>query len=66
MAIESACILCLRTDHAVAGYLVREGSMNLWWAATAEAIGCNLGSLVAYELGRYGGRPLVENMAAGY
>ena len=28
--------------------------------ATAGAIGCNLGSLVAYEIGCYGGRPLVE------
>ena len=24
------------------------------------AIGCNMGSLVAYEIGFYGGRPLVE------
>ena len=30
------------------------------WVATAGAIGCNLGSLVAYEIGHYGGRPLVE------
>jgi len=34
--------------------------MNLFWVATAGAIGCNLGSLVAYEVGYYGGRPLVE------
>ena len=34
--------------------------MNLFWVATAGAIGCNLGSLVAYEVGHYGGRPLVE------
>ena len=43
-----------------AGYLVFEGSMKLLWVATAGAIGCNLGSLVAYEIGCYGGRPLVE------
>jgi membrane protein DedA with SNARE-associated domain len=43
-----------------AGYLVHQGTMNLWWAATAGAIGCNLGSLVAYEIGAFGGRPLVE------
>ena len=61
MAIESACIpLPSELIMPFAGYLVYEGSMNLWWAATAGAIGCNLGSLVAYELGRYGGRPLVE------
>jgi membrane protein DedA with SNARE-associated domain len=34
--------------------------MKLLWVATAGAIGCNLGSLVAYEIGCYGGRPLVE------
>ena len=28
--------------------------------ATAGAVGCTLGSLVAYEIGHYGGRPLVE------
>lgn len=61
MAIESACIpLPSELIMPFAGYLVYEGSMNLFWAATAGAIGCNLGSLVAYEIGRYGGRPLVE------
>src|SRR4029079_8616305 len=61
MAIESACIpLPSELIMPFAGYLVYEGSMNLWWAAPAGAIGCKLGSLVAYELGRYGGRPLVE------
>ena len=29
-------------------------------SAVYFAIGCNLGSLIAYEIGRYGGRPLVE------
>jgi len=60
MAIESACIpLPSELIMPFAGYLVYEGTMNLFWAATAGAIGCNLGSLVAYEIGRYGGRPLV-------
>jgi len=43
-----------------AGYLAYAGTMKLVWAATAGAIGCNLGSLIAYEIGCYGGRPLVE------
>jgi membrane protein DedA with SNARE-associated domain len=43
-----------------AGYLVYKGSLKLLWVATAGAVGCNLGSLVAYEIGRYGGRPLIE------
>jgi membrane protein DedA with SNARE-associated domain len=61
MAIESACIpLPSELIMPFAGYLVHQGTMNLWCAATAGAIGCNLGSLIAYEIGAYGGRPLVE------
>jgi membrane protein DedA with SNARE-associated domain len=61
MAIESACIpLPSELIMPFAGYLAFEGKINLFWAATAGAIGCNLGSLVAYEIGAYGGRPLVE------
>src|SRR5260221_7070501 len=59
MAIESACIpLPSELIMPFAGYLVYEGSMKLLWVATAGAIGCNLGSLVAYEIGCYGGRAL--------
>src|SRR5205085_7087143 len=61
MAIESACIpLPSELIMPFAGYLAFEGTMKLVWVATAGAIGCNLGSLVAYEIGCYGGRPLVE------
>src|SRR5216683_3575677 len=61
MGIESACIpLPSELIMPFAGYLVYEGGMSLFWVATAGAIGCNLGSLVAYEVGHYGGRPLVE------
>jgi membrane protein DedA with SNARE-associated domain len=61
MAIESACIpLPSELIMPFAGYLVFEGKMNLLWVATAGAIGCNVGSLVAYEIGYYGGRRLVE------
>src|SRR5260370_23394641 len=60
MAIESACIpLPSELIMPFAGYLVYAGKMKLVWAATAGAIGCNLGSLVAYEIGFYGGRPPV-------
>src|SRR3989442_4420572 len=56
MAIESACIpLPSELIMPFAGYLVYEGGMKLLWVATAGAIGCNLGSLVAYEVGCYGG-----------
>src|SRR5258706_15125063 len=58
MAIESACIpLPSELIMPFAGYLVFQGKFNLLWVATAGAIGCNLGSLVAYEIGCYGGRP---------
>jgi len=61
MAIESACIpLPSELIMPFAGYLVHEGTMKLLWVATAGAIGCNVGSLIAYEIGCYGGRPLVE------
>ncbi len=61
MGIESACIpLPSELIMPFAGYLVFEGKMRLLWVATAGALGCNVGSLVAYEIGCYGGRPLVE------
>src|ERR1700677_4273109 len=61
MAIDSACIpLPSELIMPFAGYLVFTGTFKLLWVATAGAIGCNLGSLVAYEIGCYGGRPLVE------
>jgi membrane protein DedA with SNARE-associated domain len=61
MAIESACVpLPSELIMPFAGYLIFEGHFHLFWVATAGAIGCNLGSLVAYEIGSYGGRPLVE------
>jgi membrane protein DedA with SNARE-associated domain len=53
MAIESACIpLPSELIMPFAGYLVYEGTMKLVWVATAGAIGCNLGSLVALDSAR--------------
>src|SRR5271169_2091904 len=61
MAIESACIpLPSEVIMPFSGYLVYAGRFHLLWVATAGAIGCNLGSVIAYEMGFYGGRPLVE------
>ena len=61
MAIESACIpLPSEVIMPFSGYLVYSGRFHLLWVATAGAIGCNLGSVIAYEIGFYGGRPLVE------
>jgi membrane protein DedA with SNARE-associated domain len=61
MGIESACIpLPSEIIMPFAGYLVYTGRFSLFWAATAGAIGCNLGSIIAYWIGAWGGRPLVE------
>lgn len=61
MAIESACIpLPSEVIMPFSGYLVYTGRFSLFWVATVGALGCNLGSLVAYYIGYYGGRPLVE------
>ena len=61
MGIESACIpLPSEIIMPFAGYLAYQGHFSLFWAATAGAVGCNLGSAVAYWIGAKGGRPLVE------
>jgi len=61
MAIESACIpLPSEIIMPFAGYLVSTGRFDLYLAATAGAIGCNLGSIVGYEIGKRGGRPVAE------
>lgn len=61
MAIESACIpLPSEVIMPFSGYLVFTGRFSLIWVATFGAIGCNLGSVLAYEVGAYGGRPLIE------
>lgn len=60
MAIESACVpLPSEIIMPFAGYLVSTGRFELWAVAVAGAIGCNVGSVVAYEVGRRGGRPFV-------
>lgn len=61
MAIESACIpLPSEVIMPFSGFLVWQGRFNLLWVATAGAIGCNVGSAVAYAVGYYGGPPLVR------
>jgi membrane protein DedA with SNARE-associated domain len=61
MAIESACIpLPSEIIMPFSGYLVSTGRFDLYLVATAGAIGCNVGSIAGYELGRHGGRPLIE------
>ncbi|KKC25747.1 DedA family protein [Sphingomonas sp. SRS2] len=61
MAIESACIpLPSEIIMPFAGYLVSTGRFDLYMAATAGAIGCNVGSIFAYEFGKRGGRAVID------
>ncbi len=69
MAIESACIPLpselimpyagALTDATTAANL-QGPHFNIWLAALAGAIGCNVGSEVAYWVGALGGRPAIE------
>jgi membrane protein DedA with SNARE-associated domain len=60
MAIESACIpLPSEIIMPFSGYLVSTGDMNLWLVGLAGAVGCVLGSIVAYYAGAWGGRPFI-------
>ncbi len=61
MAIESACIpLPSELIMPFAGFLASQGRFNLWALGVVGALGCVVGSIPAYYLGLYGGRPLIE------
>ena len=61
MAIESACVpLPSEIIMPFAGYLVYAGRFNLWAVGLAGAVGCVVGSWVAYYIGMWGGRPFIE------
>ena len=61
MAIESACIpLPSEVIMPFSGYLVSTHQFNLWGVGIAGASGCVVGSLAAYWVGMYGGRPVIE------
>ncbi|HRY82641.1 MAG TPA: DedA family protein [Candidatus Moranbacteria bacterium] len=61
MAIESACIpLPSEIIMPFSGYLVFKGQFSLLGVSLAGAIGCVIGSILAYWIGYIGGRPLAE------
>lgn len=61
MTIESACIpLPSEIIMPFSGYLVYTDRFNLWAVGVAGAVGCVIGSLLAYWVGMRGGRPLIE------
>ena len=65
MAIESACIpLPSEIIMPFAGWmLIKERSLSAIYTLAAGAygaLGCSIGSAIAYEIGIWGGRPLLE------
>jgi membrane protein DedA with SNARE-associated domain len=61
MAIESMCIpLPSEIIMPFSGYLVSTGEFSLWGVSLAGAVGCVIGSVIAYWIGYYGGRPMAE------
>ena len=61
MAIESACIpLPSEIIMPFAGYLVSTGHFTLLGVSLAGSLGCVFGSMLAYWVGYYGGRPAAE------
>lgn len=61
MAIESACVpLPSEIIMPFSGYLVSTGQFTLWGVSAMGAFGCVVGSVIAYWIGYYGGRPAIE------
>ena len=61
MAIESMCIpLPSEIILPLAGLMVSKGTFTLLGATLAGTLGCVIGSAIAYWVGYYGGRPLLE------
>jgi membrane protein DedA with SNARE-associated domain len=60
MAIESCCIpLPSELIMPAAGFLAFQGRLSLVGVAIAGAVGCLIGSAVAYWIGATGGRPIL-------
>ncbi|MDP2947681.1 MAG: DedA family protein [Nanoarchaeota archaeon] len=61
MTLESACIpIPSEVIMPFAGYLVTIGEFSLFWVIIFGAIGNLIGSIIAYAIGFYGGRPFIE------
>lgn len=65
MALESACIpLPSEVIMPFAGYLASTGKFSLLGVATIGALGCNLGSTIAYYVAVKGGRKAIDRWGA--
>jgi len=61
MGIESACIpLPSEIIMPFSGYLVFSGRFSLVGVSVAGALGCVVGSVAAYWIGIWGGRPFIQ------
>lgn len=61
MALESACIpIPSEIIMPFSGFLVFKGQFILWLVVVLGAVGNLIGSWLAYWIGFYGGRPLIE------
>jgi membrane protein DedA with SNARE-associated domain len=61
MAVESACVpFPSEVIMPFAGLLVSQGKMALWAITLAGALGNLGGSIIAYLVGAFGGRPFLE------
>ena len=61
MAVESACVpFPSEVIMPFAGLLVWQGKMTLWAITLAGALGNLAGSIAAYLIGAFGGRPFLE------
>lgn len=67
MGIESATIpLPSEIIMPFSGYLVSQGRFTLLGISLAGALGCLLGSILAYAVGFYGGEPVVRKLIRKY
>lgn len=60
MALESACIpIPSEVILPFGGYLVARGDLTFWGVVMAGTVGGTIGSIAAYLVGLYGGRPFL-------
>ena len=65
MALESACVpVPSEVVMPFAGYLASTGQFSLFGVATIGALGCNLGSTIAYYVAAKGGRKAIVRWGA--
>lgn len=64
MLFESACIpIPSEIILPFGGCLSYRGNLNLFWMIVSGTLGGTVGSIIAYQIGAIGGRPLVEKYA---